>query len=329
MVGKSTYTVAEIQAALVETIENLFKTPRAEIRSKSIRSLGDQAREMRVAILANIIEVHLLKDIIIFALDEVVSHAEAIDTLGANKASILHARYIEEISAVVKFIVYDPKRYEELSWRWKSFSVVHVIRNRLLNLKIPIDREMQNWIDQNINRLKQYVNKRFDTNSQTSIKMWQKYNNWLCPIKLSEIFETTGRNESYLSAEYDLNSHAVHFSPLVNNQYLEMELPHHTAVEAMTGHMPLKHILGFCRDCLAVVSNTKILRTFHAKNMYLDTYKMIEEKPLWFIEVLNENRGYANRLIKFIFSPNRTIEEAIEVVLGPEPKDPLVIRVDG
>lgn len=320
--------VSEIRTALEEIIESLFKIPRADIRSKSMRSLGEQAQEIREAIQSDIITVHLLSDIVTFALEEVVLHAKAIDALGASKASLLHARYIEEVSTLLKFIFHDTQRYEEFSWRWKSFSVVHSIKNRLLNLKMPIDENMQNWIDQNIHLLKKHIDPRFDRNSQKSIKKWVKYNNWLYPITLNKIFETAGRKESYQSREYDLNSNAVHFSPFLSSQYLEMELPHYTYIEAATDPMPNKHVLEFCRACLAVVSNRDNLRIFHAKIVYLELYKMIEKKPQSYLDMAHKNEGFA-LLTEFLLSRNWTIERAIDIVLGHAPEDPLVIRVGG
>jgi len=319
-------SAATIQGALEEVIADLFAVPKSEISQRSRRCLGEKATEIRTAIRSDIIAIHLLKGIIEAALEDVECHAIAIDQLSTSKACLLHVRHIEEMFTVVKFILSDPTRYEELSWRWQNYSTVHAIRNRLLNLKTPIDGRMQEWVDQNLDQLKQWVDKRFVADAQQCIKQWEKYGNWLHPISLKEIFEKTDRTGSYISAEYDWNSHAVHFSPLADHYY-GMKLEHHTYAEFATASA-LRYLLAFCRECLAVVSNRERLRTLHARNIFLDVFRMLDDKPQWYIDIANKGGRFA-QLTNFLLSTDRTIESAIVVALGQEPEDPLVIRLDG
>lgn len=320
------YSAATIRVALEEVIEALFGIPRAEIRLRSRRSLGEQAHETKDAIASDIITIHLLREIIQFALQDVTSHAEAIDTLQANQASLVHVRHIEEIFTVTKFILHDPSRYEEFSWRWKNYSAIHGIRNRLLNIKTALDPAMQSWISQNLPSLKKYVDKKFEMDSQKCIKSWEKYGNWLHPIALKEVFETTGRKDSYVSTEYDWNSHAVHFSPLANHYY-GIELKQHTYAEFAIASVE-RYLHAFCRECLAVVKNRDKLRDLHARNIYLEIARMLEDKPQWYIDMANRGGRFA-QLTEFLLSSDRKREGAVTVALGQEPEDPLLIKVSG
>lgn len=311
-----------IKNVLVETIEMLFGIPPAELRSKVNSPLLPLSQDVMRQIMSDVISDHPLHNIVQFALSDIVSHCEAIDALMANKASLLHVRHIEEIFTVLKYIINSPGRYNEIFWRWNNFAVVDKIRNRILNVKTPIDNSMQKWIESNMFYLKTYIDKRFTEDCNQCVKSWDKYNNWLYPISLKVIFDDTGRNNSYSSSEYNWNSHVVHFSPLAD-EYINYELEYFTYREFAVDSI-IRYLNAFCRECLAVVVNREALRRFHAMNVCIDIYRLIDCKPKRYIAMANKGGRFA-LFTEFLLNGNHTLEAVIDVVLGEEPIDPLSI----
>jgi uncharacterized protein (UPF0335 family) len=313
-----------IRDALESTLEKFFKVERAEALKFAKRSLGEQALDVQKKVVGDILDVHLLKDIVKYALDDVSEHAEAIDKLGEGRAALLHVRHIEEIFTVVSFLVMHPDRYAEFQWRWKSFPVIHGIRNRLVNLKLPVVPPMQEWTNNNIANLNAYMHKKIGTDIEATKEHWEKVSNWLYPINLKDVFDKSGRKESYVSAEYDWNSQSVHFSPMAET-YLGFELKHQSYSE-FAEQSAARYIHGFCRECLPLVARTEILREYHAKMVLLEMYKILHMRPQQYVELANRG-AQTSALTNLLLQGPADIKEVIDVAIGVAPQDPLAIIV--
>lgn len=313
-----------IRTALEDTLERLFKVEKLDALALARRPLGEKATAIQRVIVRDAINVHLLTDIVRYALDDVAEHASAIDKVGDGRAALLHVRHIEELYTIIKYLVSKPEKYEEFQWRWQVFPNIHALKNKIMNLKSPLEPVLQAWVDENVNRIAEVYQVKVTNDCYASQKHWEKISNWLHPIYLKEIFEKTDRKESYHSAEYDWNSQAVHFSPL-SETYLGFQLEHMTYSEFAIGST-CRYINGFCKVCLPLVANTDALRQYHAKMVLLEMYRMLREKPQQYIDLANR-LGVTGNFTEIILNNPSDIGVVINAAIGEPPEDPLVIKV--
>ncbi len=319
---KSPDNIAHVATKISARLQQWFGIDQEEEFFK-VLNLGQVAQEMKNEISGNLINVHPLRNIVIAALNSVVDHSNAIDSLRSNQTALLHVRHIEELFTVTKFLISRSSQYDEFLWRWDNFQKIHGLRNQLLNLKNPMDPTIQQWIDTNVENVASYHNKKVTNNIDESKDQWLKISNWLYPINLKDIFKETDRQASYASAEYDWNSQVVHFSPMgsvVANLSLQFHDYHDFAVQST-----LRYIVGFCRETLPLVVNVKSQRRFHAKLSLLDIYRVTALHPDYYESLLSKDLPQIKQVIKIVLDPSATIDQLINSLIGEAPKDPLAI----
>ncbi len=303
-------------------LTDLFGVPGAEVEALSRRPLDVCYDEIRNAIKRALIQGHPLYDILNGALDDLAHHAAAIVRIGDSPAILLHVRHIEEVVTVLAYLVKRTDLYSEFAWRWTNFKVAHGIRSRLLNLKQPLDPVMQTWIKSNIANLKK-VSSKFTGDPQKDLPAWEKYQTWLTPYNLKDIFETAGNKDSYVSQMYDWNSQSVHFSPL-GEYYPGFELSDYTYLEVATELASYK-LHSLLRILLPVSVSPDDLRDLHARLVLLDMYKMIDRQPERFGDLMTKRERFKVLLAEIARSP-QVKSRLIAVTLGAPPVDPLVIK---
>lgn len=287
------------------------------------RSLKEKAAEVSEQILERVLDVHPLQPIVRHALHDITDHAAAIDALGKTRTALLHVRHIEELYTVCKYLISIPDRYNEFAWRWTNFKTLHAIRNRILNLKQPLDSKMKEWIKGNIEQLRTYFSKKFEEDESKCTAQWEKLSNWLQGIPLNEIFEKTGRLASYKSVAYDWNSQSVHMSPL-SDVYIGYELEHHDYGDfAVSSANTFIHKM--CSECLPLVAKQEELRKYYCLQVLLETYGLLCEKPDYYMYLANkrpQHAAFTNLVLKKPHDLNVLMSKA----LGAQPKDPLLIE---
>lgn len=318
----------DISSAYEETIIRVFSLDKAEIQKGINKNLTERAIELEIFFKANSIKVHPLSEIILGAISSIKDHVAAADALGGGKAALLHVRHIQELATVAEWIVSLEGRYEEFKWRWKNYTHIHAIRNRMLNLKEPIEGQMQNWINSEIKNIDKYVNVHVDkkfrltSDSVASQKAWIRYSNWLHPFGLNIIFEGVDKKQTYTSAEYDWNSHAVHFSPLAND-FIGYDLKDFTYHQF--SQMSIRYSLNiFLKKCWCILKSQDAAREIFTKETFLDAYKFSLSKPEWFSRMAQEDSAH-KKITAFCLNKKGSLADAILLVAGPKPVDPLAI----
>lgn len=321
-------SMQEISRAYEETITRVFAFDKDEIKKRIEKSLTQRAAELERFFKVNSISVHPLTGIVLAALSSIKEHVAAADTLGDSKTALPHVRHVQELATVVEWIVSLEGRYAEFNWRWTNYTHIHGIRNKILNLKEPLDRQMQDWINSEIGNIDKYVNVHVDkklkltSDCLASQKGWVKYGNWLHPFSLNLIFEGVNRKQTYTSAEYDWNSHAVHFSPLID-EFMGYDLKDFTYHQF--SQMSIRYSLNiFLKKCWCILKSQDAARQMFTEETFLDAYKFSLSKPEWFSRMAQEDSAH-KKLTKFCLSKTGSLNAAILLVAGPKPTDPLAI----
>lgn len=287
------------------------------------RPLKAKANEVALELVKRIIDIHPLRPIVVFALRDMEDHAEAVDLLGKSRTSLPHVRHVEELYTVTKFLVNHAERYNEFAWRWNNFKTLHAIRNRILNLKIELDSTMKAWLHDNIGNLKSYFHKKFDEDPSKCLGQWEKLSNWLYPISLSEIFEKAGREKSYKAQAYDWNSQSVHFSPL-SDVYIEYELEH-LDYGGFAIWSVKTHLHKMCSECLPLVADQAGLKDYYFKQLLVEMYGLLCNKPDYFEYLATNRPSYAKFKEEIQVKPHR-YDNLFALAVGTLPKDPLLLE---
>lgn len=286
------------------------------------RPLKEKAAGIREEVLSSAIKEHPLHSIITYILNDVVDHGEAIDLLGKCKASLLHVRHIEEVYTVAKFLLSEKDRHQEFGWRWNNFGTLHTIRNRILNLKQPLDELMVGFLKTHINEMKAFLSKRFEVDETKCIPQWEKLTNWMMDIPLKEVFEKTGRQQSYISAAYDWNSQAVHLSPL-GDQYLGYKLKHMDS-----GDFPIATANTWtqklCHECAPIVADQDKLRDYYFKLVMVDTFEMLVSRPRRYMDMAVKGGQYGALTEEILQKPFNS-DRVRNIAIGVPPNDPYVL----
>ncbi|HOY22522.1 MAG TPA: hypothetical protein PK002_05175 [Cellvibrio sp.] len=317
-----------ISGAYEETIIRIFNIEKVKIQERINNSLTQYAVELERFFKINSIDLHPLTEIILEAISSIKEHVAVVDTLGESKMALLHVRHIQELATVVEWVVSLDDRYEEFKWRWKNFTHIHTIRNKILNLKEPIERHMQDWIDSEMVNIDRYVNIHVDKKLKltadcvASQKAWVKYGNWLYPFGLNLIFDGVSKKQTYTSTEYDWNSHAVHFSPLAND-FIEYDLKDFTYHEF--SQMSIRFSLNiFLKKCWCILKSQDAAREMFTQENFLEAYKFSRSKPEWFSRMVQEDSAH-KKITAFCLNKTGSLDDAILLVAGPKPIDPLAI----
>lgn len=313
-----------IADAYKKKIKAVFKISNDEISKRLKYTLEQHAAEVEKNIKQDAINVHQMTPIILAALSNIRKNAAAIDLLSENETSLLHVRHIEELSTVIHYLISHPEKYTEYNWRWTHFPIAHGVRNKLINLGGAIDPIMQQWVDREINNLQNYVSKKITNDFEKSKAVWEKYSNWLYPTNLKDIFEEAGRGDSYKAAEYDWNSHAVHFSPL-SDEFINYQLKHYTYSE-FSAICTLRALDVFYRKCWVIVSRPDRIRQALTLSTFIEAYKLLLEKQDWFMEIIQRGGAHA-KITEYALNQDYSLESAITLIVGQEQPDPLAIFV--
>jgi len=309
--------------AFGEFLKEAWGLDRDDALAMARRPLKEKAAEVRDQILGSAIKGHPLYAIVVAILNDVVDHSEAIDRLGKSKVALLNVRHIEEVYTVAKYLFLEKDRHQEFEWRWNNFAVLHAIRNRVLNLKLPVDVSMSDFLKANIDRMKQYLSRKFDLDESKCLDQWEKLSNWMMNISIKEVFEKAGRRASYVSAAYDWNSQAVHLSPL-GDYYLGFNLEHMDfgdfALEAAN-----TWVLKLCHECACLVEDQSKLRDYYFKQVMIETYGMLVAKPARYME-LSANGGRYAALTNGILQKPFDVVRIKQSAVGEPPADPYILN---
>lgn len=312
-----------IRAALLEFLQEFWSLDHDGALKLATRSLKVKSEEVTAEIRRTAITAHPLYPILIYVLEDVIDHAGAIDVIGKNRATLLHVRHIEEVYTISKYLLSCNDRYQEFAWRWSSFKTLHAIRNRILNLKQPLDPAMTTWIEENLDKMKQFFSKKFEIDPAKCLDQWEKLSNWLYKIPLNEVFEKSDRKESYVSAAYDWNSQAVHLSPL-GDAYMGYELKHHDYGDFAL-QSALVHLHKICHECIAIVEDQSGLRKYYLLQVLLDTYELLCIRPAHYMELANKGGQYS-ALTNLLLQKPFDFNAVMNVSISAPPKDLLLFE---
>lgn len=287
------------------------------------RPLKEKAVEVRDQILDSAIKVHPLYPIVANILNDVVDHSEAIDRLGKCKAALLNVRHIEEVYTVAKYVLLEKDRHQEFGWRWKSFPTLHAIRNRVINLRQPVEGPMLEFLIANIGQMKRYFSKKFDLDESKCLDQWEKLSNWMLGIPIKDVFEKAGRRSSYVSAAYDWNSQAVHLSPL-GDHYLGFELKHMDFV-AFALDAANTWVLKLCHECAPLVEDQSKLRDYFFKRVMVETYEMLVARPAYYMDLAAKGGQYS-ALTQEILQKPFNVDRIKQIAVGEPPADPYILN---
>lgn len=314
--------VEAIRAAFSEFLKEAWDLDDDTAVQMARRPLKDKAAEVREQVLSSAIKDHPLYPIIAYILNDVVDHGEAIDLLGKCKVSLLHVRHIEEVYTVAKFLFAEKDRHQEFGWRWNNFGALHAIRNRILNLKQPLDEGMVAFLEANIDKMKAYLSKKFEVDETKCLPQWEKLSNWMMNILLKDVFEKAGRMQSYTSTAYDWNSQAVHLSPL-GDQYLGYQLKHIDSGDfALDAANTWIHKL--CHECAPMVADQDRLRDYYFQQVMVETYEMLVARPGQYVDMAKKGGQYTALTEEILQKPFR-MEHIRNVAIGAPPVDPYVL----
>lgn len=311
------------QGQIIDLLKTDFKLSDADITRYESLHLDDLANLVVSTIKRELIRDFGVYEIVVSGINQVLEHAKAAETLRGSSASMVHSRCIEEMIAVLRFVISSTERYSEFAWRWNNFHNVTQIRNRLFTLKQSLDTQHLEWIDNNKEQLKTWIKKTFKFKLQQDWGIWEKYNNWLFPLQIKDIFEQAGSSNSYQSGAYSWNSHAVHFSP-VKQGYFGLQTPDGSYPETMKVFDEL-NIVSLFKVCLPIAKNKEILRIEHAKLLYIHFYNMSISSPERFERVfLNNDETLCLR--NYLRQPSGESAFAVMSILGKEPDDPHLLK---
>lgn len=300
-------------------LERFYATPREEVESLAQRSLGLQAEEVAAATRTILIAEHPLRDIALEALNDLVAHSVAIDRIGNTRAALVHVRHIEEVTAVLGYLVAKPEQYNEFAWRWSAFPIAHGIRNRILNLKEPLEPIMRVWIDANIANMKK-VNKKFTGDPAKDASLWEKYSNWLSPVPVKDFFLHTGKLQTFVSELYDWHSQVVHFSPpgahLLSRGYLELSFD--------TVSFNLHKVLGLLQP---LTTDPDVIRRRQCRLVLLSIFRFVDQRPDQMEKLLQSSIRLPRLFAELLRTPQNQ-DELANVLVGIAPLDPLVVSVE-
>lgn len=286
-------------------------------------SLARRAKLVSDTFQENAIPEHPLRSFFSAALSEMTLHAAAIDMVLPSRAAVLHGRQLEEIATTARFVVSEVGRYNEFAWRWREFKAVHAIRNRLFNLKQPLDLKMQNWIDDNLPQL-QTVKKQFTGDPSKDASLWRKYSNWLYPVYLGDIFEKTGAAQSYFFRQYEWSSHSVHLSPM-GGYYEGFELSSGMSYVEFVVQGSIQSVDSMASIALGLVADRKRMRVLHTALVLLALHHMNETNPKALAEAASKSPQF-RRAIGEIMRDPPNLDRLTAMLVGKEPEDPLVVQ---
>ncbi len=315
-----------IQASLQQFLQEFWGIDHANALNLAKRPLKQKADEVTAEILRSAIKIHPLYDILLFVLHDIADHCAAIDAIGKNRATLPHVRHIEELYTISKYLLITPVRFEEFAWRWKNFKTLHALRNRILNLKQPLEPEMTAWLEANLETMQKLFSKKFDLDPAKCTDQWEKLSNWLYKIPMNEIFEKAGRLASYTSAAYDWNSQAVHLSPLADI-YMGYELRHQDFGDFALDSA-CTHLHKMCHECSTIVADQVGLRKFYFRQVLLETYEMLCNRPAQYVEMANKGKQYST-LTQLLLNKPFDFNAVMNASLSPQPTDPLVLDLSG
>jgi len=317
--------VEAIRAAFSEFLKETWNLDQDTAIQMARRPLKDRAAAVREQVLSSAIKDHPLHQIITYILNDVVDHGEAIDLLGKCKVSLLHVRHIEEVYTVAKYLFAEKDRHQEFGWRWNNFGTLHAIRNRILNLKQPLDGHMVAFLEANIDKMKAYLSKKFEIDETKCLPQWEKLSNWMMDILLKDVFEKAGRKQSYISAAYDWNSQAVHLSPL-GDQYLGYKLKHIDSGDfALDTAKTWIHKL--CHECAPIVVDQGKLRDYYFQQVMVETYEMLVARPGQYMDMVVKGGQYS-ALTEEILRKPFNVDRVRDVAIGAPPADPYVLSFE-
>lgn len=311
-----------IQASLLEFIQEFWCIDHLNALGLAGRPLKAKADEVSAEIRRAAITIHPLYRVLLYVLSDIADHCAAIDAVGKKRAALLHVRHIEELYTVSKFLLATPERYEEFAWRWENFHTLHAIRNRILNLKQPLDPQMTTWLEANIETMRKLFSTKFDADPTKCTAQWEKLSNWLHKIPLNEIFKKAGRLGSYTSMAYDWNSQAVHLSPL-GNMYMGYQLDHQDYGDVALGSA-CTHLHKMCHECSSIVTDQESLRKYHLRQVLLETYEMLCNRPAQYVDLANKLDRY-KALTQLLLQKPFDFNAVMNASISPPPKDPLIL----
>lgn len=313
-----------IRTALLEFLKEFWALDHDASLSLAKRPLKAKSEEVTAEIRRTAITVHPLYPILLHVLQDISDHAAAIDLLGKNRATLLHVRHIEELYTISKYLLTSSDRYQEFAWRWKNFQTLHVIRNRILNLNQPLDADMTSWLDANLDKMQSYFSPKFNIDPTKCKEQWERLSNWLYKISLNEVFEKTGQGQSYTSAAYEWNSHAVHLSPL-GDVYIGYELKHQDYGDfALDGACTQIHKM--CHECIAIVEDQAGLRKYYLRQVLLETYKLLCVNPAHYMSLANKGGQYSV-LTELLLQKPFNFNDVMNVSISAPPKDHLLLNL--
>lgn len=311
-----------IREAFGEFLKETWGLDHDKAMAAARRPLAQKASEVRDQILGSAIKDHPLYPIIAYILSDVVDHCEAIDLLQKRKAVLPHVRHIEEVYTVAKFVLSQKERHQEFAWRWNSFPALHGIRNRILNLKKPLENAMTDFLKANIDQMKTYLHKKFDLDESKCRDQWEKLSNWMMNIPLKEVFEKAGRLDSYVSVAYDWNSQAVHLSPL-GGTYMGYELKHMDFGDfALDTANTWVHKL--CHECAPLVTEQDKLRAYYFRQVMVETYEMLVARPQQYMDMAVKG-GQFSALTYEILKKPFDVDRVRSTAVGVPPADPYLL----
>lgn len=319
----------EINISNIELVNRIEKVWSKDCNFGSIKELKQKENNVELTqkvtnfMINKMINIHPLIDIAKSAISDILEHSKALHQLNNKKVSILHARQIEEIFVTLSYLISKPDSYNEFKWRWDNFKYIHIIRNRIFNIKLPLDISMTEWIDQNINWLKS-INKKFQGDVTKDEKIWKKFSNWLYPITLKEIFEKVGNLDSYYFQSYEWTSHAVHLSP-ISDQYYNFDFTDGTFVDIINDFVEF-NVASLLKILEPLSENSNEFRKMNVQVITKLLYHMLIEQPERFLRFSEKSQKIKYFIGEFA-RPDISCKRLIKFVSGNSHEDPLVIKI--
>lgn len=180
---------------------------------------------------------------------------------------------------------------------------------------------MNAWIEGNLDKMKQFFSKKFETDPTKCLDQWEKLSNWLYRIPLNDVFEKSDRKQSYVSAAYDWNSQAVHLSPL-GDEYMGYELKHQDYGDFAL-QSTLMHLYKICHECTAIVKDQNGLRKYYLLQVLLDTYELLCMRPAHYMELANKGGQYS-ALTSLLLKKPFDFNSVMNVSISSPPRDRLL-----
>jgi hypothetical protein len=305
--------VGVVKEATLEALLAGWGLNNDKVEELARRPLGEIASNVRGNIESQLVSgVFAIEPILRQILKRNEEHVHAIDALIGSKelqgsdVAIAHVRLIEESFTTAAFVISEPSRYEEFGWRWSNFVAIHGIRNRIFGLSKPLTEDMISWIKANEKQLAWIDPKgrlTADISTDKVKAQWEKCGNWLVPTTIKEVFEKTGRLDSYTRKGYDMGSQSVHLSPM-GDIYMSYELDHHNYSTFMLesgNHFVIKMFAVV----LDLVKNPVALRKVHALENLMQTYCLLSSNPARFSDLVKKEPVLCRIREHHYFKPQR------------------------